>query len=344
MTDVPDRRTSTDAIVPQELRSWIGQVVSVKGKGGTFKQEKVTMQTVIVYLGLAWHANKESGLCCPAQKKIASDLKMSKTTVGRGIRILQALGAVGVKQLENEHGYVYNEYSLIDIPPAASISPAPPVPLRPDPVPVGTEPGTATGFQKPHGYLNSNPKTKKRVREEENAAAEPPPPPPASASEDPKPVADDLQLLAHIDAEFKKASGLDAIRIGKEWGRDRVIAQNILKHCPDGLDEAKQAATIYARESVAADKPVVLKWILSGIAELRQKVHKGKPFRRSSNVVVEHPMSKMDRVEKEWRAAHPGQEPQGRDQMSGWARSAGRMNLRKQAMTGNGAAPKAPPV
>lgn len=76
-------------------------------------QSDLPNRAIAVYLYLRGRANKE-GFCWPAVPTMAKELKMSESTVRRGVRDLEKAGFLTVEGRQRENGAdSSNGYSLI---------------------------------------------------------------------------------------------------------------------------------------------------------------------------------------------------------------------------------------
>lgn len=76
-------------------------------------QSELPNRAIAVYLYLRGRANKE-GVCWPAIPTMARELKMSESTVRRGVRDLEKAGFLMVEGRQRENGAdSSNVYSLI---------------------------------------------------------------------------------------------------------------------------------------------------------------------------------------------------------------------------------------
>lgn len=140
-------------------------------------------------------------------------------------------------------------------------------------------------------------------------------------------AAADMQLLEHFFSEAEKATGAPAV---PRWGRDRKLARQILAACAkpvlaeSDLEETKRIASRYCKDGRANGWTVTVPGLLQQVDRIRQRMANERGVRPAGAPAREHPMAVTSRREREWRAAHPGEQPQSREQISAWAVEQGR--------------------
>ena len=345
-----DKRTYPYAMVPQELRSWIGRQVEIEiERNGVVEKEQaeVTIQAVMVYLGLAWHMNRKTGRCFPSFTTLARELKIGKSSVSRSVKILSKMGAISITQQKTEYGFSINHYDLIDIQPEVGTTIESPVPVITAPVPVVSIPGTEnTPTPVPTAYHNHpNIKPKEKTKN----AATPPPPPALGTQEWSRQQA--LRILRNVESKLRVAFG-EANVIS--WGRDvRNIGKGIFKYGIEKIENlidediawriknrvAWDARKFFGDLDVKVQRLGIRRMDAEHLKRKREeqgfraakaapaamaetpwmKAHPGQKTGTFDEILRWKEAVKHDRI-KEWRAAHPGVEPKTAMEIGEWWR------------------------
>lgn len=230
-------------------------------------------------------------------------------TVRAALKILVELGVVIVTPRRG----MTPVYRVV-VPPPTSSGVTPPHPVRgvedPSHGVQGDSPHPMRG-DSPHGMSPEQATENKRQRTSVAALAANPP---------------DLLFLHHFESEAEDATGVKVVRV---HGRDRKLARQVIARCPgagykDPLHEAETVATRYIIDGKEHGWPITLAGLLRQLDVVRQRIAKDSPTKPADGIKREHPMSRMDRVKREWIAAHPGETPWSEEQVVGWAKTARR--------------------
>jgi hypothetical protein len=120
-------------------------------------QKKLGWKANIVYMSLVSFADGETQSCYPSLKTIAERVQVSKDTVIRGIKDLEAAEVIRVDRRTDERGNIASIYNLLPILVANSDK--------------GVADSDKGGCQKPQGVVaNSDPNNNQQHQEENNSA------------------------------------------------------------------------------------------------------------------------------------------------------------------------------